>query len=991
MNYSAYLRSFIALVAAVFAFRPVALGQSATAQVSGRVSHAVTKVALSEAVVAVRGTAQQALTAEDGTFRLQLAPGSYVLEVSYTGLEPQTLPITVQTGQNRLGEISLTAEVYKMAEYTVSGEREGTALAVHQQRHAPNIKNVVSADAFGNVADENIGNFLQRIPGVGVQILEGEISYVQIRGVDADLSAVTLDGTRAPSGGTGSGLGRAFEIDKIPADFIESIEVTKAATPDMDADSIGGTVNLKTKSAFSRRGRVITGQLGTSYNVDRESFRPALSFMYSNTVGPRQNVGVMFTMSHNQTHKPRDSSNILWEQSADLTKVNYFWLQNFGEDYLQHNRSGAGLRLDYKLSDRASVYVNTLFSYYDDELERRSGAFAANRNVVATYDAAGIPRTSTGTLGFILPGWTDTVTETINHPTNINQTYRERAVTTWNFQVGGKVAIGRGDLDFNANYAPSHGDEDRLIPNGTVAGTGFRFTRRGATLLEWTQLTGPDIYDPANRILNSINTQDDEKNDTIWGAQANLRQKFDVLSFPTEFKIGTRVRGQKRDRILRRTSFSYVGPDGVAGRSARGVNDDDLARFVDRGYNYRPYDGFYPTLTFLSVDRIRAEMQANPSYFLENRVASLQQLLRNNVNAAEDVYAVYASAQTQVGKLGITTGVRAEETRITGTGSVQEITPEERARRLAWVGVVTEQEQIRRTLAEYGKRRTARGQYRDFFPSVHLKYEPIPRLIARASYSTGIGRPNFDTIIPNDTANHETMAVVANNAKLQPQYSQNYDLSLEYYFKGIGLISAGVFRKDIDDFIFLGDAGLIPDGPDNGFGGEYAGYRLRTQQNGGEALIRGYELSYQQQFTNLPGFWKGFGAFANYTRLKTEGNYGTPGANVTQAELVGFVPRSSNYGLTYAGYRWTFRAQMNYTSSHLFQFNANPLLRQYHFSRNPVDLSVKYKLTEHLSLFADLINAFRAPLQYRYMAVPFRPIGNDRFSPVLKLGVSGRF
>ena len=288
---------------------------------------------------------------------------------------------------------------------------------------------------------------------------------------------------------------------------------------------------------------------------------------------------------------------------------------------------------------------------------------------------------------------------------------------------------------------------------------------------------------------------------------------------------------------------------------------------------------------------------------------------------------------------------------MTGTGSVQEITPEERARRQAWVGAVTEAEQLRRTQAEFGNRRTARGEYRDFFPSVHLKYEPIPRLLARASYSTGIGRPNFDTIIPNDIANHDTMAVTANNAELRPQYSKNYDVSLEYYFKGIGLLSVGLFRKDIEKFIFTGDASLIPDGLDNGFGGEYVGYRLRTQQNGGKALVRGYELSYQQQFTKLPGIWRGLGVFANYTRLKTSGNYGTPGAAVTASDLVGFIPRSSNFGLTYSGHRWTLRAQMNYTSAHLFQFNANPLLRQYNFSREPLDLSVKYTLTQQLSLF----------------------------------------
>ena len=84
------------------------------------------------------------------------------------------------------------------------------------------------------------------------EILEGEFASVAIRGISADMNAVTVDGTRGASGDDRRASTAAIAIDRIPADFVEQIEVTKALTPDMDGDSIGGAVNLRTKSPLDR-------------------------------------------------------------------------------------------------------------------------------------------------------------------------------------------------------------------------------------------------------------------------------------------------------------------------------------------------------------------------------------------------------------------------------------------------------------------------------------------------------------------------------------------------------------------------------------------------------------------------------------------------------------------------------------------------------------------------------------------------------------------
>ena len=229
------------------------------------------------------------------------------------------------------------------------------------------------------------------------------------------MNAVSIDGTRGANGSTRD-FNRSFEIDKVPADFIETIEITKAATPDMDADSIGGAVNLKTKSALDRKGRRASYTFGNSYNLDQKSFRPMGNLSYSDVLGDR--LGVMLTASYNESHKPRDRSNLDYERTTDTSRPVFFSAANWGQDQLKHMRSGLGLRFDYKLSADTRVYFNTMYSLYEDQLNRR-------QPTLSTPTAANIVSVSAK------------VTETRNQTFTFNQNLRNRDVETLNFAVGG--------------------------------------------------------------------------------------------------------------------------------------------------------------------------------------------------------------------------------------------------------------------------------------------------------------------------------------------------------------------------------------------------------------------------------------------------------------------------------------------------------------------------------------------------------------------------
>jgi outer membrane receptor protein involved in Fe transport len=240
--------------------------QSALAQSTlvGTVVNSATGRTLEGARVTIQGTSHEAVTDHQGTFRFADLPrGDVTLSVSYSGLDPAIVPVSLAADGTKRIDVGLTAGIYKMGEFVVSGEREGNALAVTRQRQAPNVKNVVSADAFGSLSG-NPSEALERITGVVVERVGGDPRFISIRGIPGELNSIQIDGNRRATVGD-----RGLNFESIGSDHIESMELIKAPTPDMDADAIGGTVNLKSRSGFDLKSRRITYSLGAIQGLKR--------------------------------------------------------------------------------------------------------------------------------------------------------------------------------------------------------------------------------------------------------------------------------------------------------------------------------------------------------------------------------------------------------------------------------------------------------------------------------------------------------------------------------------------------------------------------------------------------------------------------------------------------------------------------------------------------------------------------------------------------
>ena len=968
-----------AALLAVASFNPAlpAAAPTPTATLAGQVGNAATGAFLPGALVRIEGREAATVTGRDGFYTLSVPPGTHTVTAGFSGLESQSVTFTVTAGETATRNFSLTSAIYRMAAFTVSSEREGNALALTLQRQAENVKNVVSSDAFGSLAG-NPGELLQRVPGVIAEHVGGDIRYLSIRGINPDLSSIQIDGNRSAS----ISPDRRGWFENLNADPIESMEVIKASTPDLDADSIGGTINLRSRSGFDVKGRRISYSLGGTIAARRDRPHPALTFAYADVLGKAERLGVSFTAGYREYLAAMDDTIHDFENTE--TDPAYQWrLETVDRENLR-GRWGGGLKLDYKLSRDASVFVNFTYAPNSEDnfvITHRT----ATAQTVATLNAQGAP---TGT-GAILPGYTATRTEARPVAASIAEIinlHRERTATVYTAQAGGRIRSPRSDIDYDVSYSFGEHFDHFNRATLTARGVGWVLDRTGRS--RWTptvtHVSGPDTANLDNYTTNVFDSVRPEVENTIYGAQLNYRLNL-ALARPTYLKAGLKFRHEENQRANRDRRWNYVGPDGVMGTA-----DDRLSRFRDTGYTYGHFRGFYPARPIPSVDAMSTDIGVTPGNWSEDVLYSQTQRLANNLYAEEDVRAAYLLGHTRAGRLSLLAGARMEATAVSGEGPVQHLTAEERARRAAWVGVVTPAEALRRLLAERGGRESQSNDYRHVFPSVHLKYEPRPGLIGRLSYTTGIGRPNFNTITPNLQVNEDTRVVVANNPGIKPQYSDNFDASLEYYFEPVGVVSAGVFQKEIADFMFTAGGTFIGSGTDNGFGGEYSGYELRTQRNGGSARVRGLELNYQQQFTFLPGWMKGLGLLANYTRLETKGDYGSVGNVQSTSQVVGFTPATGNVGLSYILGKYNFRVAYNYKDRKLMAFNALENRRRYEVAAHRVDLKLRYFLTRNFDVYVDLYNVFNDKQREVWGFERPRYV-RDRNDPQTHAGINGRF
>lgn len=1018
-----------------------------TSAIQGRVKNAITGQYLNNARVSVAGTDATTFTDQSGAFRLvNLAAGPVVLEVFYTDLDVQRVPIELVAGKTTDRDIELTSvarygadpNVVRINPFVVSSEKEAdaTAVATNEQRFAPNIKNVVSTDSQGDILGSNVGEFLKLLPGVSGEYSGAELIGISVRGFGGGMTSFTNNGAPMVSawflGGVAGG-GRDFNINTMAMNDVSRVEVTKVPTPAMPADTLGGSVNMVSKSAFERSKpelRVGLSLAGSDENLtldetphtngDQNTRKVLAGFDFDYTLPLGKNFGIV--VAGMQSHRFNEQHHSTMTYSAAGTGTG----ASFDRPYLQSYalidsprtqiRRTLSLNADWRLTQHAVLSFNGQLSRYKNYIGAMTWTFSPG-TVGTSAVAGGVPMQfgpdfvngATGRGSVTMNGGGQTYG---GSGSNVGLNFRHDD-GTWRIEAGVNRSVSeiyRTNLEhgmfggISANFASpvrvSLGQINPIRP-GTIEAA----NNSGAAV---------NLYDISNYVATTATDTPVENRGGMRAANLSLLRRLPFLPFPASLQVGGAFREQTLDARRGNLTWNYLGPDGNAATA------DPAAPFLMRVYvNQDSHYGFR-NVPWISPSRAWSAFQENPRLFAQTPaqvVAAENFRITNSEYIAETVDAYFLQADVRLfsNRLRLLTGVRREETTDKGEGllfdpnavflrnadgSFARNAQGARIRRPE-AGLVGSMEELRLVRRERAYK--ARRSYDGYYPSFHASWQFTENLLARVAYARTYGRPAFTDIIPSATINEldlgadqiadPTIAkgtITVRNTGLQPWTADNYDLSLEYYHSTGGVISGGIFAKEIRNF--FGDEVRLATAEDLevvGLDSRYVGWNLASKFNSGSARIRGGEINVRQSLRMIGTWGRYFAVFGNITKLELEGGQG--------ASFTSFIPKTANWGFSFSRQRVTFLAKWNHRGRdrRVPQPLYGPDGYEFFKARTNLDLNFIYSVSPRISVVANANNVFNVPqtiLRYGSSTPGYaRQWRRSEFGVALALGVKGTF
>ena len=579
--------------------------QTGTGVISGVVVDESSNRPLPGAIVSIEGSTLTTASGRDGRFQLVgVSAGQRKLIAQYLGREVATSSVTVVAGQVLTVEVALPKELVVREEVTVSATpiQEGQARALNQQKTAPNIVNMISADQIGQFPDANAAEATQRVPGVTIERDQGEGRYVAVRGTEPRLNSMMINGERIPSP---EGDIRAVALDVVPTDLLDAIEVSKALTPDMDADAIGGAVNLVTK-APSARARAF-GTVAGGYNRLMTDWGQGT---FTGTGGRRfagGALGVILTGSANDVNRGSDN----FESEYDDGYLGAFELRDYTINRERYGLNGA---LDYQASPSSALTVRGIFnSFADQEYRRRVGSAISDNELEWEMK----DRLETQKIGSLSLGGRHLLKNGTLFDFAASFAYAEEDEPNAYYTV-----FKHGDVQFNPNVTPTSIDPDNIRVN-------------------------PSPVDPGDALFDGQSIDDNLTTDRDIVGGVNMRMPFGgSTAFAGSVKIGAKYRNKAKKRDASTTVFETSEDIFMRGLLEPGFDPQNF------------YQGRYDFGPFFSADAVRA-LNGRPDFESESDVeADLA-----DYDARERVGAAYAMADLAVGsKLTLLPGVRVERT-----------------------------------------------------------------------------------------------------------------------------------------------------------------------------------------------------------------------------------------------------------------------------------------------------------------------------------------
>jgi TonB-dependent receptor len=927
---------------------------------------------LTSALVVIQPLGKSAVSNDQGQFRIPDVPtGDYELSVTYVGFAAFSQKVQVAAGQTV--DIDAALNVASQSDQVlVTAERlQGEAEAINITRTAEDIVQVLPSRVINSLPNTNIADAVGRLPSVTLERDEGEGKYVQIRGTEPRLSNTTIDGVNVPSPESGP---RNVKLDVIPAALVDRIEVSKTLSANEDADAIGGSVNLVTRTAGNRPSYDFEG-LGGYTPIQNGRPLDAFNGVVGRRFGSSQKLGFLFGGSYD--HNDRGIDDVEPSQGTQALGANNIAITN-GVDVRLYQyyrtRYGFASGLDYRISPGSSAYIKGLYSDFHDY----------GTTTVLSYNAGNATAQSGG------------ITTFANNDGNIKyrQYIRRPDQQVYSFLTGARHDLTSTLITYE--FAVSRGHQIGGFPTTYFNGPGkdgspaVNFTEDNTDPYRprFTALGGVDPFNAANYHITQVQQVDLRTTQLNFQGAASVARRYNWSSHLGVFELGFKVRNAHKTYNVVNSYFCTTTGINCSNSPDNSLTlDQGLSNFSYPGY----YDGSYKLAPIADYAKLQNIFTGNPGKFAFDSSTTHLKSDPSDYDTNERITAGYLMNSINFGKFRLQTGLRFEATNANYTANLVTTDPATGN----WAST---------------KSFPGSGSYLNVLPSVQLQYQLEKNTNLRATYGIAISRPNFSDIVPSTVAspNNSPPTVVIGNPALKATRANDFDLLLEHFFQPLGILQAGFFYKQLTDPIYNTTQTI---GPSNPLFASYPNYQLQQRINGPNAHITGFEVAWEQRLSRLPGLLNGFGVAANYSYTTSQVSFPTTAdpshgvfARTDHPALLRQAPNTWNLGMTYDKQRFSMRFGVSHNDANIFAYNYqqldapgtsnnDPILGLkgpngdlYLYAHTQFDVQGEYRLYKGLRFVASGLNLSNEVFGF-YQGSKIYPVQREYYHPSVILGM----
>lgn len=822
-----------------------------------------------------------------------------------------------------------SGEVHLLPTFSVTGSQLQSLLASEAKRDASRIVDSITADEVGALPDFSVAEAITRLPGISYEGRNGDAQFIVIRGIRSDFNYLEMDGGVVPSTQLNR---RATQLSIIPSSIIKSTDVIKSFSAELDGNSVGGQISVRTLSAFDSKKPIlkVSGALGRFGNSDGpvgHALPTRSELTLARTFGRKKTLGVVLSatqsMQQYDTWLPGVSYSFYDFYNPDGSRVTEYEKASTGAVLVPHgaqmyqydnriDRRGAYAKLEYRPDARFSAML-AAYVFEEDVVEQRwDNQLFRNRRTNTPGDL-------TATSGHVLEG------------RSYNQ-YFWQGDNNKVRSVMGKVEFAPGvrhKLSAQATYSEGERSNPyyQIRFDNTTANEKL-FAYRYNTSGDYPVLTmdTPSVW--TNRTLYSAYFYDprlDKNSQKTTQAKLDYEFNADRNAQGLGFKAGMGSRSE--DRIQDRIYNSDYRPNSTRTKAIT------LAEVASENGNH-----FSPELmtglpqVLIDPARFFALYQDTADQWKDGNDAGTQQY-GSDFSVNERISSAYLQGQYSGYRYKTFLGLRNEWTELDSSGW----------RLLTDSNPATPQYEY---LSE-------KVRYQNILPSVGGNWDPLDDFRVRASVSRTLGRAEYSNLNVNGSEvvddGQKTITVSSGNPSLKPRKSDNGDLSFEYYLPGNGMVSVGFFNKEIHDEIYtrkVRSEVLV--------GSETYIETSSMPVNVNKARLSGIEMGLiLSSLRFVSPSLKDFGVSANYSMIQS--SFDVEMSDGSSRRVYGLLRqprRIGNLSVFWAPGSFEMRVAFRHSGKSLYSVSASsPTYDEFLGSENRVDIQTRYKLSPRLMCF----------------------------------------